>query len=342
MRVYASVEDVRMPLTRVAAHARRAEVLGFDGLIIPEAVNDAILAACLALEHTTRLEVVTGVVVAFARSPMLLAQDAWGLAQLSGGRFTLGLGPQIKGNIEGRFGMPWSAPAARMRDYVGAVKAVFDCWQTGERLAYESPSYSLSRMQPFFAPDPLPDGVAIPIALGAVGPRMTEVAGEVADLVIAHPTNSSPGFLRDAMAARLAAGAARVSRIADRVGIIANPMSATGLDTAAVEAERHAAREVLAFTYSTPAYAASLVHHGWEDVGTALRARARAGDWAGMREEITDEMLDTLVPSGTFDEIAAILQGRYAGVADGLTLRMPADPVQDGAFRAVIETLRAS
>ena len=285
MQVWASVDDVRMPLARMAAHAQRAERLGFDGLVVPEAAYDAIPAATLALASTTRLLVATGVIVAFARSPMLVAQDSWALAQLSGGRFAIGLGPQVKGNVEGRFGMPWSAPAARMRDYVGALRACFEAFQTGEPLAYRSASYSLTRMQPFFKPDALPPEHAhIPVWLGAIGPLMTAVAGEVADCVIAHPTNSSPTYLRDAMRPRLAEGAAKAGRAASAIRLIANPMIATGPDTACVAREREAAREVLAFTYSTPAYWGTLEHHGWGDVGRALLAKTRANDWAGMRE----------------------------------------------------------
>ncbi len=329
-----------MPLGAVPDHARRAEALGFDGLIVPEAVSDSILVACLALEHTSRIEVMTGVTVAFARSPTLLAQDAWGLAQLSGGRFVLGLGPQVRENIVGRFGMPWSAPAARMRDYVGALRSVFAAWQHGEPLHYESDAYRLDRMQPFFAPDPLPEGMAVPIALGAVGPRMSEVAGEVADRVIAHPTNSSPHFLREALAPRLAAGARHAGRDARDVAVVANPMVATGIDAPAVEREREAARKVLAFTYSTPAYAASLTHHGWESVGQALRERARARDWEGMAGEIGSEMLDVLVPSARFEEIAALLTERYGGVATAIALRMPPDRQHDVDFARVVEALR--
>jgi alkanesulfonate monooxygenase SsuD/methylene tetrahydromethanopterin reductase-like flavin-dependent oxidoreductase (luciferase family) len=144
-----------MPLAAVPAHARRAEALGCDGLIVPEAVGDGMLAALLALEHTERLRVATGVVVAFARSPMLLAQDAWGLQRLSRGRFELGLGPQVRGNVVRRFGMPWSAPAPRMRDYVGALRAIFGAWQDGSELRYESESYRIDRMQPFFRPEPI-------------------------------------------------------------------------------------------------------------------------------------------------------------------------------------------
>ena len=343
MQVWAAVDDVRMPLAAMPAHAQRAERLGFEGLIVPEAVYDAIPAATLALASTTRLRVATGVIVAFARSPMLVAQDAWALAQFSGGRFALGLGPQVKGNVEGRFGMPWSAPAARMRDYVGALRACFETFQTGKPLAYTSASYSLARMQPFFKPDALPpEHARIPIWLGAIGPLMTRVAGEVADCVIAHPTNSSPTYLRDAMRPKLAEGAARTGRDAHGIAVVANPMVAMGPDAAGVAKEREAAREVLAFTYSTPAYWGTLEHHGWGGVGRTLLEKTRANDWGALRALITDEMLDVLVPSAGFGEIAALIRARYAGVADGISLRMPADPAHDAAFARVVEALRGA
>lgn len=343
MKIWAAVDDVRMPLAKLPAHAQRAERLGFDGLVVPEAVYDAIPAATLALASTTRLCVATGVIVAFARSPMLVAQDAWALAQLSGGRFAIGLGPQVKANVEGRFGMPWSAPAARMRDYVGALRACFEAFQSGTPLAYQSATYSLSRMQPFFKPDALPpEHARIPVWLGAVGPLMTGVAGEVADCVIAHPTSSSPAYLRDALRPRLAAGAARAGRAASAVAVIANPMVATGPDAASVARERAAAREVLSFTYSTPAYWGTLEQHGWGDVGRALLAKTRAGDWAGMHGLVSDEMLDVLVPSAGFPEIAALMRARYQGIADGISLRMPADPAQDAEFARVVAELRAA
>jgi probable F420-dependent oxidoreductase len=238
--------------------------------------------------------------------------------------------------------MPWSAPAARMRDYVGALRACFEAFQSGKPLAYESASYSLSRMQPFFKPDALPaEHAHIEVWLGAIGPLMTEVAGEVADCVIAHPTNSSPSYLRDAMRPKLTAGAAQVGRDAHAVRVIANPMVATGPDAASVAREREAAREVLAFTYSTPAYWGTLEHHGWGGVGRALLEKTRAGDWAGMRTLLGDELLDALVPSAAFGEIAEQIRTRYAGVADGISLRMPADPAHDARFARVLEQLRS-
>lgn len=341
VRVYASVDDIHLPLADYPAHAQRAERLGFDGLIIPEAVNDAILGSLLALEHTERIQVLTGVVVAFARSPMLLAQDAWSLARMSGGRFGLGLGPQVRGNVEKRFGMPWSAPAARMRDYVGALRAIFECWQNGTPLRYESESYTLTRMQPFFSPGPI-DHPEIPIMLGAIGPKMIGVAGEVADKAIAHPTNSSPGYLHDVMGSMLEEGAQVAARDVAEIEVIANPMTATGPDMAAVSTEREAAREILAFTYSTPAYWATLEHEGWGDVGRTLLEKTRKGDWAGMSSLIDDEMLDVLVPSAPYDGIAVELASRYAGVASAISLRMPRDPDDDDRYGEVVAALRRS
>jgi probable F420-dependent oxidoreductase len=341
VQIYASIDDVRMPLAAVAGHAQRAERLGCDGLVVPEAVYDAIPAATLALASTKRLRVATGVVVAFARSPMLLAQDAWALAQLSGGRFELGLGPQVKGNVEKRFGMPWSAPAARMHDYVSAIRAVFAAWQHGEPLRHQGPSYTLTRMQPFFVPEKL-DGPTPDLLLGAIGPKMIGVTGEVADGLIAHPTNSTPRFLREVVRPGLAEGARKAGREANALRVIANPMTATGPDAASVAAEREAAREVLAFTYSTPAYRATLDHHGWGEVGRALHERTRQGAWGGMRDLISEEMLDALVPTAPFGEIAALLLERYQGVAEALTLRLPKDPGQDDDFARVIQMLRES
>jgi probable F420-dependent oxidoreductase len=328
-----------MPLAAVPAHARRAEALGYDGLLVPEAVNDGILLALLALEHTTRLRVATGVVVAFARSPMLLAQDAWALQRLSGGRFELGLGPQVRGNVVRRFGMPWSAPAPRMRDYVGALRAIFDCWQTGAELRYESESYRIDVMQPFFQPGPI-EQPGIPIALGAVGPRMTRVAGEVADAVIAHPTSSDPGYLRERVLPLLAEGARAAGRDSRGPRIVANPLTATGATPAAVAAEREQAREVLAFTFSTPAYRGALDHRGRGDVADALHALSRRREWAAMHGLVSDEILDALVPTGSFEEIPGLLRERYRGVADGIVLRMPRDPAEDDRFARVVDALR--
>ena len=339
IQVYATISDVRMPLAAVPDYARRAEALGFDGLIVPEAVNDGILLALLALEHTRRLRVATGVVVAFARSPMLLAQDAWALQRLSGGRFELGLGPQVRGNVTRRFGMPWSAPAPRMREYVGALRAIFDCWQTGAELRYEGESYRIDRMQPFFDPGPI-DQPRIPIALGAVGPRMTRVAGEVADALIVHPTQSEPGWLREVTRPKLAEGARAAGRPPEAVRVIANPMTATGATQSAVAAEREQAREVLAFTFATPAYRAVLDHHGLGALADDLHERAGRGEWSALPGRVGDAVLDLFVPTGSFEAIPDVLRRRYDGVADAIALRMPRESDADDRFAKVVSALQ--
>jgi probable F420-dependent oxidoreductase len=304
-------------------------------------VHDGFLTALLALEHTTTLMVATSVVVAFARSPTLVAYAAWDLQQMSGGRFALGLGTQVKANVEGRFGMAWTPPVGRMRDYVGALRALWTSWQERSPLAYESKSYCLTRLQPFFDPGPI-DHPRIPIYLGGVSPRMLALVGEVADGLMTHPTNSDPRYLRERCLPAMAEGAARAGRAASEAGIVVSAFTATGPDRAAVARERERLREYLGFLYSTPQYWPTLELHGWQTVGGHLRALVRAGRWQEMPAAITDEILDALVPAGTYDEIAPVLHTRYDGVAEAITLRLPDDPADDPALRGLVAALRGA
>ncbi len=337
MKVVASMApDVR--LRDVAAHARRVESLGYDALSVPEAKHEGTLAAFAALAATSRLRVNTGVLVAFARSPMLAAQAARDLQDFSDGRFALGLGSQIKGNVVGRFGMPWSAPATRMRDYVGAVRACFDTFQNGTPLNFESESYTLNRMQPFFNPGPLECGTP-PILMGAVGPIMTRTVGEVGDMLQTHPTNSEARFLREVTRPSLEEGRKR-SALEEPVQLLAGPLVATGRDEAAVDAALKSARETLVFTLSTPAYWPVLEYHGWLEVGHRLRDLTRAGAWDEMDTAVSDEVVDTLVVSGTYGVIAERIVAQYADLADGVLFPVPPDPEDDDAARRVIEEIR--
>jgi probable F420-dependent oxidoreductase len=326
-------------LRAVPAHAQRVEALGYHALSVPEAQHEGTLTALLALEHTTGLRVGTGVLVAFARSPMLAAQAAWDLQALSGGRFELGLGTQVKGNIVGRFGMPWSAPAARLRDYVGAVRACFDTFQAGTPLDYHSDAYTLNRLQPFFNPGPLDCGPPA-ILLGAIGPVMTRTVGEVADAMQTHPTNSEPRYLREVTRPRIEEGLRRAGRDA-HVELVAGPLIATGPDRAAVEAELRRARQTLVFTLSTPAYWPALEHHGWLEIGHRLRDATREGRWDEMDAIVPDEVIEAFVPSGTYDEIASRLLDLYGDVADRILFPVPEDPGHDAAARKAIEELSA-
>ena len=328
-----------VPLRDVATHAQRVEALGYDALSVPEATHEGTLTAFAALAATTRLCVNTGVLVAFARSPMILAQAAWDLQAYSDGRFELGLGTQVKGNIIGRFGMPWSAPAARMRDYVGAVRACFDTFQNGTPLDFKSESYTLNRLQPFFNPGPLECGPP-GILMGAVGPLMTRTVGEVADAMQTHPTNSEPRYLRDVTRPKLAEGLARSGRDV-HIELVGSPLIATGATPEAVAEAVRTSRESLVFTLSTPAYWPTLEYHGWREVGEKLRQYTREGRWQEMDGLVSEEIVSALVPSATYDEIADVLLEQYSGVIDRILLPVPSDPADDDAARRVIEKLRA-
>ncbi len=337
-RIYASM-DPRMPPREIAAHARRAESLGYDALNVPEAIHDGLLCCQLALAATSRLRVATSVLVAFPRSPMAVAIAAWDLQSLSGGRFELGIGSQVRGNVEGRYSTAWTPPVPRMREYVGALRAIFASWQDRAPLAFEGEEYRFTRMQPFFDPGPV-EGGPPPIHLGGVGPRMTELAGEAADGLLTHPTASEPRYLREVTQARLEAGAARVGR-AQPPPLMASPLLALGDSEAEIAAQREKQRRLLAFLYSTPAYWPPLALFGWQERGERLRALTREDDWSRLEEVVDDEMLDRFVPAASWTEIAPLLRERYRGICDWIALPLPEDPRQDGRCRRAIEELRA-
>jgi probable F420-dependent oxidoreductase len=339
LRVYATM-DQRMGLDAVEAHARRVEALGYDGLCVPDAVHDGLLLAHAALRVTTRLSVATSVLVAFPRSPMMVAIAAWDLAALSGGRFELGLGSQVRGNIERRYSTPWVAPVARMRDYVRSLRAIFATFQHGAPLAFEGEHYRFTRLQPFFNPGSIAHP-EIPIHLGGVGPKMTALAGEVADGFMTHPTNTSPRFLRESVRPTLAAGAERGGRDVRSLELMVGGFVATGRDAAAVARERAQIRQLLTFLYSTPTYWPTLDLFGWRDVGERLHRLSREGKWAEMAGAVDDAMLDALVPQGPYDRIAAVLQDWYGALATRITFPVPADPADDAAAARAIATLRS-
>jgi probable F420-dependent oxidoreductase len=338
-QVYAST-DQNMGPVEIEAHAARAEALGYDGLNIPEAVHDGLLMSALALRATERLKVATGVLVAFPRSPMMTAIASWDLQRQSGGRFELGLGTQVKGNIVGRYSTAWTAPVPRMREYVHSLRAIFATFQEGVPLDYVGDHYQFTRMQPFFNPGPLECG-APPIALGAVGPLMTAMAGEVADRLITHPTNSAPRYIRETLLPRLEVGAARAGRSLSDIELMVAPPMATGMDAAAVSAEREKQRELLAFLYSTPSYWPSLALFGWEERGAHLREMTREGKWDEMKTIVDDEMLDTFVPSGPYEEIASLLKAWYGELATRITIPMPEGPSHDAELAKAIAELRS-
>ncbi len=338
--VWASI-DLALPLAGVGEAARRAEALGFDGLMVPDVMTDGFLAAQAAIGATRAIRVATSAVVAFARSPMVVGVAAWNLQALSGGRFHLGLGPLIRTNIVEKYGMPWSAPAPRMRDYVHALRALFDCWQHGTPLDHRGEHYRLTRMQAFVAPPPI-GHPEIPIHLAGIGPNMTAVAGELADALVTHPTNVSARFLRERTRPGLARGAARVGRDPAAVRLFVNPLIATGPDDAAVRAERERQRALLATLYSTPSYWPTLELHGWRERGERLNGLVRANRWQDLAALLDDAMLDELMVTARHDRLAEALLERYAGLAEAFVLALPREPRDDRAIGAVVAALQAA
>ncbi len=324
----------------VGAYAVRAEAMGFDGLQVPDAIHDGLLLAAMALTATSSLIVGTGVLVAFPRSPMTVAVASWDLQKMSGGRFELGLGTQIRQNIEERYSARWDSPVPQLREYVQSLRAIFNCFQNGGKLDFRGEHYNFTRLQQFFNPGPIehPD---IPIYCGAVGPAMTRMVGRVADGMITHPTNTPPKYVREICLPRLRDGFKSAGRSEDDFKMVLGPLTATGKDQQTVAQERERIRGLLAFLYSTPAYWPSLELFGWEAKGRQLQEMTRAGEWEKMPQILDDEMLDTFVPTGTYDEIVSIYKELFGGLARRVTFPMPANPEDDRLAAVAIAGLRA-
>ncbi len=338
-KVWASV-DLHMPLADVPAFAQRAERLGFDGIAVPDAIHDGPMTAAAVAGATTRVAVRTSGLVAFARSPMTVAIAAWDLQALSGGRFELGLGPLVPPIIIDRYSMPWTPPAPRMREYIESLRAIFDCWQNGTPLHYAGEHYSFKRMQDYMKP-PRIEHPDLRIVVAGIGPNMTAVAGELADAINTHPTNSNPRFLREITLPNLKRGAARRGRDASEVVIIVNAMCATGATDADVKRNREPIRALLATLYSTPQYMHSLDLFGWRDRGEQLNRMVRNGQWGELAGVVTDEMLDVLVPTATYAELPSVLRERYDGLAQEIGVPLGDDTTDDVAIARVVEELKA-
>jgi len=268
---------------------------------------------------------------------MLLALQSWDLAQMSGGRFDLGLATQIKQNIEGRFGIPWSSPIRKMKDYVVAVKTAWNSFATGDPFIVDTEHYQMNRLQPFFNPGPLPHQ-GPQLLLGGVNDNAIRLAGEVADWFVTHPTNSHPRFLRDRALPRLAEGINSAQRLANDVQVAIAIPYITGPDQASVDQSREAQRAVLGFLYSTPAYRRTLELFGWDDLGAQLQLMTRSGDWSQLGVLMTDEVLDVLIPSGTWEELPSVINDWFAGLVDAVLIQ-PSDDDND-EFAALISQVK--
>ncbi len=335
--MYVDVHMVYRTLREVPDMVRAAEALGLDGVWASETAHDPFPAAALAVEHSRRLLVGTGVAIAFARSPTVLAHLAYDLAEASEGRFVLGLGTQVRAHVVRRFGADWGPPAARLRDVVGAVRAVWEAWRTGAPLDYRGRYYTLTLMTPAFSPSPHP--YPIPIMTAGVNPRMCRVAGEVADGFLVHPLHT-PAYLADVVLPALERGRARARR-RDRCAVVASVLVGVGRTPAAVREEAARVRERVAFYASTPSYRRVLDHHGWGDLGARLRVLASRGAWGEMASVVTDEMLAEVAVVGRPEEVGERLRERYRGRVDRIVLDGPSLPGDEILWRALLDRCRA-
>lgn len=307
-------EDLRLARTIYP----ELESLGYDRAFSFEAKHDPFIPLAVAAEHTDRIALGTAIAIAFARTPMTLANVAWDLQTVTGGRFVLGLGSQIKPHIEQRFSMPWGDPVARMRELVSGIRAIWNTWETGDPLRFEGRYYTHTRMIPAFDPGPNPYGPP-PIFTAGFGPQMTEVAGEVADGFLVHPVNSRRSLLELTLPS-LAAGAARAGRDADDLEVVCVTIVVTGRDEQEHTRSLEAVRAQLAFYGTTPAYLPVFDLHGYGDLHPELKALAQQDRWAEMPALIDDELIETIAVVGAPHEIAPQIRARLSGISDHVSL----------------------
>jgi len=315
--------------------ARAAEDLGFAGLWTSETKHDGFLPLAVAANATERIDLGTSVAIAFSRSPMETAQTAWDLQSLSEGRFILGLGTQVKAHVERRFSMPFDKPAARLREYILALRAIWESFQAEGPLNFEGEFYRHTLMTPFFNPGPI-EHPEIPVYIAGVNTRLAELAGELCDGFHVHPFHS-PEYLRQTVKPAITEGARKAGRSAEDVELATSVFVVSGQSEKETTEQRESVRSQISFYASTKTYRTVLEAHGWEDVGERLGVLAREKKWREMPALITDDMLDAFVVEATPEEIGPALRERYEGLIDRVGLYVPFVPGEkDDFWRRVI------
>ncbi|NKB57269.1 MAG: TIGR03617 family F420-dependent LLM class oxidoreductase [Alphaproteobacteria bacterium] len=315
MRVSASIPKQNLKQSGPAAKA--AEAQGFDSISSMENSNDPYLPLAIAAMETERVELMTGIAISFNRSPMVAANISHDLTLASGGRFKLGLGSQVKGHNVRRFSVPWTAPAPRMREYVEALRAIWRCWETGERLNYVGEHYQFTLMTPHFVPE-VTDLPMTPLTIAAVGPAMLRVAGSHCDGVQLHPFCTRK-YMEDVVLARLEEGRAKGGVARENFEVSGGGFIATGPDEKTVSKIFEYVRYRIAFYGSTRTYWPVFELHGLHDLGEKLHVMSRAGEWDKMAAEISDDVVHLFAAVGTHDKIAGAIEKRFGGISDSVS-----------------------
>jgi probable F420-dependent oxidoreductase len=314
-------------LKSIPSYARKVEALGFDCLWSAETQHDPFLPLAVAATVTATIKLGTSIAVAFPRSPMILANISWDLQKASDGRFILGLGSQVKGHNERRFSVKFESPGPKMREVVLALRAIWDCWQNGTKLQFKGQFFRFDLMTPFFNPGPI-EHPKIPIYIAGVNEHMCRVAGEVCEGLHVHPFNS-PKYLREFVQPAVDAGLAKSGRGRKDFVYTTSSFVVVGDTEQELAQHRQAVKQQIAFYASTRTYEPVLAAHGWQDLVPHLHRKSVEGDWKGMADLITDEMLDTYAVTGSYDTIGARLKERYAGLLDRTALYQPYQPGLD-------------
>jgi probable F420-dependent oxidoreductase len=323
----------------IATATSRAEQIGFSGVMTAEASHEPFLPLMIAAEHTRRLELLTGIAVAFPRSPMITAYTAWDLQRYSNGRFLLGLGTQVKGHNERRFSTAWDRPVARLRELVLALRAIWACWQNGSKLDFHGTFYRFDLMTPFFSPGPQ-EHPYIPIYIAGVNRNICRLAGELCDGFHVHPMHTVK-YIRDAVKPWIAEGATKVGRSPESVKLVSACFVVTGDDDAEIAASAAVMKQQIAFYASTRTYAPILAQHGWEELSPQLNDLSRHGRWSDMGDMITDDMLKEFAVIGARDQIGDLLKRKYEGVLDRISLYLPYMPgAQDDWWADVVAKVK--
>lgn len=322
-------------LTQMAALARFADENGFDGIWTFETAHEPFLPLVLAAEHSQRLTVGTSIAVAFPRSPMILAQIAWDLARFSKGRFILGLGTQVKGHNERRFGVKWERPVDKMREVILALRAIWDCWQNQTRLNFQGEFYQLTLMTPFFSPAPR-EYHRIPIFVAGVNRRMCQLAGELCDGFHVHPLHTAR-YLKEKILPNIETGLAKSRRTRSAIELSSSIFVIPTDDSARAAEFAAQARQQISFYASTPAYRPVFDLEGWGGVADELKALAARGRWSEMPALISDEMLERFTLRGSWAELPGRVLKKYHGLLDRVNYYLPIVPGQDeDGWRATV------
>ncbi|XOV87838.1 MAG: TIGR03617 family F420-dependent LLM class oxidoreductase [Pseudomonadota bacterium] len=329
-------------LSGVAATAQRAEAAGYDYISCGELSHDSILTMTVAAGATERIDLQTSVTIAFPRSPMVLAMEAWDLQAYSRGRFSIGLGSQVKGHNERRFGGTWAPPAPRMKEYIQMMKAIWDCWQDGTRPEFLGKHYKFTLMTPNFNPGPI-EFPRPKIYLAVVGDAMARVAGEVADGILPHGGIMTDKYMREVLLPNVKIGLERSGRTWKDIEIAASGYTVYGEDDAEIAKGLDGLRQALSFYGSTRTYHDVLELHGLKYLGDKLHALSLNGEWQKMREVITDDELLELAQVSTYDNMPEFLREHreYASLTSfGMRGDTPAQRERGAALMQEIQAIK--